>query len=311
LATFLLAASTCQVSGSFAGQQWIALGVLIAIAAAVYTLRHLTTKGRGLLIGADNRASTSETVAAAWTAAVAYMVIAVILISWTAKDSNCYLSTTLNNTDLLYLVFLGGPYSAAVLAKISVTTSLNKGTGLKSINTGKPTALDVIADDTGSTDLYDFQNTLFNVIAIIATVGLFTKVPAAGLPAVPNFLAALSGGAALAYTINKVGATLSAPAPVMDQIDPLPITPADPFTITGQNFYSGIALNATPIGDPPTITINASTAGGICKLLSSSNTNLHATLPAAFSNQRDAVVADLTIIRSDRATTTKQVTVKP
>src|SRR5437588_30227 len=72
-----------------------------------------STKGRSrasILLGADGRLSTSKTVAAAWTAVVAYVLIT-LLFSWPKDwaDALKHLSPT-------YLLLLGGPYASLVLS---------------------------------------------------------------------------------------------------------------------------------------------------------------------------------------------------
>ena len=84
----------------------------------------------------------------------------------------------------LYLIFLGGPYAAAVFAKTIVTSRVNNGTLQKT--DGTPNHLsDVVSNDAGAVDLFDLQYTLFNLIVLAAVIGAFSLHPADGLPEFP------------------------------------------------------------------------------------------------------------------------------
>src|SRR5262249_44955092 len=86
--------------------------------------RHDRPAGRSVLIGADGRVSTSKTMATLWTAALAYMLIVMGLIAafTNAQGDNTspgdILNALISPTSTLYLVLLGGPFAAAVLAKV-------------------------------------------------------------------------------------------------------------------------------------------------------------------------------------------------
>jgi hypothetical protein len=184
-----------------------------------------------VFVGQDNRISTSKTVALAWTIVELFMLLTIAYVALGQSSPGEYFSTTLKATDLIYLIFLGGPYAAAVIAKVAVTNQVNNRTLQKT--EGTPGPLDIISDDSGATDLYDFQYVVFNLIAMIIVLIFFVPAPAAGFPSVPDFLAALTGGAALTYTFNKAAgggnpATLTTVAPKVARI-------SDRVTIYGQN----------------------------------------------------------------------------
>jgi uncharacterized protein (TIGR03437 family) len=192
------------------------------------------------LVGWDSRASTSKTVAVAWTVVIAFMVATVGLIA-ISKGAD-FLAATLNKTSDLYLVLLGGPYAAAIFAKVAVKSQVDKGTLQKP--DGTPSALDVVTDDTGNTDVYDLQYTLFNLIAMVIVLSLFLPHPDSGMPDVPTFLAMLTGGAALTYTVNKVAS--GGNAAKLESVFPQSARVKSTVTLYGKNL-------AVPAADPGTI----------------------------------------------------------
>ena len=168
------------------------------------------------------------TLAVAWTLVVAWMTVT---LGFVAARSGGSLKDLMTDTPDLYLVLLGGPYSAAVFAKIAVSN------GVRTDRVQKPPATstniaDVVCDDAGSTDLYDFQYTLFNLVAILIVVCMFGAQPGKGFPGIPDFLAILTGGSALAYTVNKVAAVNG---PSLIDVQPPTARMGDSVTVIGTN----------------------------------------------------------------------------
>lgn len=161
-----------------------------------------------------------------------------------AQVADTFLKDLLNKAPDLYLVFLGGPYAAAILAKVGVTQNLQTGKLQKSDGSGVLNPADLISNDTGATDLYDFQYTIFNLIAILAVLTAFIPHPVRGLPQIPDFLAILTGGAALTYTLNKAVTTNP---PSISSVDPDQARIQDFVTIYGTNLYDPNATGATTI----------------------------------------------------------------
>jgi len=255
----------------------LGLAVLVVKLAARSGKGAGTASGRGgLFHGYDRRWSTSKTIAVVWTAVVAFMVLTEALLAVTGHGAYSgksvsfgdFMKHTLDDPTNreLYLVLLGGPYAAALFAKTVVTNRVNNGKLQKT--DGDPNQLsDVVSNDAGSVDLYDLQYTLFNFAAQIITVAAFCANEAAGLPALPNFLAFLTGGSALTYSVNK-GVTTN--QPVLTAVHPQAARIGDRVTAYGNNLTAVSAANklkaavagvdATVVDPPPAVAAGDATA---------------------------------------------------
>jgi hypothetical protein len=230
-----------------------------------------TATYRGLITGIDNRYSTSKAVAVAWTVVVAWMVVAEGFIAAFHKPPQGTFPQLLSGAPDLYFVFLGGPFAAAAFAKANVQSKVEQGL-LAKPPADTPTPSDLISDDNGNPDLYDFQYVLFNVLALLITIISFSAHPENHLPQVPDFLAILAGGSALTYTVNKA---IAADSPAIIAVNPPAARIGDVITITGFQLFA-----ATPGGPIPTVTIGAVAATGVTVPAGTTNT-LTATVPAA------------------------------
>lgn len=259
----LILASTVGPAGvgsaSYDSELWsAALVVLAALGAVNVGLLLLSHSVKGaaagrLTTGADNRFSTSKTIAAAWTLVVAWMVIAEAFIAAFPAHPPATFSGLLASASDLYFVFLGAPYAAAAFAKASTQSKIARGTLTKA--PGNPSVTDLITDDSGNVDLYDFQYVLFNILALVIVIVSFAASPGKGLPDIPAFLAILTGGSALAYTANKVTAT---DVPQITSVMPPIARIGDIITITGVKLFS-----ATADGTLPAVTIGGISATGV------------------------------------------------
>src|SRR4051812_5188404 len=105
----------------YTGARWAAVAVtalLIALAVFTVSRRKQVGFGRACLLtisGKDGRVSTSITVAALWTAIVAWILVS-LLFRWPPNWDDALAELSPN-----YLLLLGGPYAALVLAKATVT----------------------------------------------------------------------------------------------------------------------------------------------------------------------------------------------
>lgn len=194
----------------------------------------------GLFVGADGRLSTSKTIAWLWTAVVAWMTITIGLIAVRyARGAGVqqFLDDKLVIANSPYLALIA-PYSAGVLAKVTVT---GLGGRTQKSKADQASAGDLIRDDTGATDLFDFQYVLFNLVAVLIVGAVFVKQPGLGPPHVPPLLFAFAGGSAGAYLANK--ATLSN-APQITTVVPSSARVREKVTAHGSNLVPPGATDA-------------------------------------------------------------------
>jgi hypothetical protein len=264
-------------NGSYPAELGIAAGGVVAVLAVISAAARWTRNHRspvsgnqlapgGVVTGRDNRRSTSKTIALIWTAIVAWMVGVEAIIgnlgftypssSTTPTGGAVTFASLLDKAPWLYLVFLGGPYAAAAFALTATQTKVASGQLTKPA-ADAPSPFDVIEDDDGNIDLYDLQYTLFNALAAAIVIAMFWAHPGQGLPEVPQFLAVLTGGSALTYTVNKAVASDS---PRITAIDPGQARVGQRVTIHGVQLTSrtaGAPLPTVSIGGLPCTTPNS------------------------------------------------------
>jgi hypothetical protein len=240
-----------------------------------------------LLLGEDGRLSTSKTIAALWTLLVAYILLALIFV-WPSDWSSA-----LAKLWPTYVLFLGGPYAALVLAKAAVSTRVAGRTLQKAQVPGEVRLSDLVGDDSGSPDLFDSQYVLFNLIAMIFVIDAFIRATTSGFPSLPEGLVLLTGGPAAVYAANKV---TSSNAPVIFSVRPSVVRPGDSFTIFGQNLAPG-----GTVGDGTT---NAGTVevGGYSAVVTSwTDTAIAATAPTPDTPCAGALDVGLTTVAGVQA----------
>ncbi|MGN6378182.1 MAG: hypothetical protein ACTHNU_04465 [Gaiellales bacterium] len=163
----------------------------------------------GLYVGLDGRWSTSKVQSLLWTYAVAFAVIALYVgsnygIAPAHGSKDLFSSISFDDT---YLLLLGGPYAAMVLAKGITSMKTSDGTISKTTITDSRTPedglRDIIANDSGSTDIGDFQFFAFNLIALAIFYSEFLGNFTSGMPKLPTFLVGLTSTSALAYVGKK------------------------------------------------------------------------------------------------------------
>jgi hypothetical protein len=161
-----------------------------------------------LFVGDDNRISTSKTVPVVWSMIVAGALFGFVYANLFNHPQA--LSHTGGNVGQ-YAVLFGGPLGAAILAKQIVTTQVaNKKT---TRTKGKPSAKDLVSNDTGEADLGDFQYVLFNLLAMFFVISTLFHSPLSGLPHIPDVLLGLTSVSAVGYVGKKAltpSATLTA-----------------------------------------------------------------------------------------------------
>jgi hypothetical protein len=254
--------------------RWVALAFAATILASFLSIlhavdRHPTSGGAGSkgygvfrpVIGRDNRWSTSLTQIGIWTVALGGTLA--FLVGRTLFESGVELAEVLPDDRWdEYLILLGGPFAAAVLAKGIVTYKTIDGTLQKTmpVDEAVPKARQLVASDDGGGDLIDAQYLLFNLVAL----GYFLAgvLSTAALPEMPATLLGLTSGAAALYTANKAAASNP---PTITSVVPVSVTRGSTITVFGSNFLppgdatpnrkvtlslTGYTNDLAPLGDP-------------------------------------------------------------
>jgi len=202
---------------------------------------------RSLYLGKDNRASTSKAVALAWTYAVAYGLLSVIAAKVLGSEQ-AWDKLIENGLQEEYLLLLGGPYAAALIAKyvaVSSAGGANKTTDPTSSPANDPKSL--IADDEGDTDLGDFQYLLFNVIALAYFLSSFIPHLLDAFPELPSLLVGLALTSATTYAAKK--AAISAAGPQLSSVFPTTVAKGNPVELWGRNLVSDTQKPLVSVGD--------------------------------------------------------------
>jgi len=195
-------------------------------------------KRRGLLsllVGVDNRVSTSKLQLLMWTYAIAFVLLAIVL-EGRADD------VLKSGLETQYLFLLGIPVVAAAGASLITTTKVKSGETDKPPDTpnAAPNALtgirdglaDVVSDDSGRGDLGDFQYFIFNLVALAYFFVNFFGAAADILPTIPDTLVALTGASAFAY-LSKKGVVTN--EPWLTGVYPSTASKGDEVTVRGVN----------------------------------------------------------------------------
>lgn len=164
---------------------------------------NLATGFRRLLVGEDNRVSTSKVIAATWTYFLAAGLLSVIITKWLGH-SEAFDATLNAGLEGQYGVLIGGPLGAAILAKSIVVSQLAKDPGAKPSSPASPAVSQLIANDAGDTDLGDLQYVLFNAVALVFFLGTFLQTPDVGMPRIPDLILGLTSVSAVGYVGKKV-----------------------------------------------------------------------------------------------------------
>jgi IPT/TIG domain len=238
----------------------------------------------GAVMGKDGRLSTSQAIAGVWTLVVVYVLLALLIVwpdDWDAA---------LKNLQGPYLALLGGPVAAVVLSGTIVSGRIKRETLQKGKGDGIPRLSDLVSDDSGSTDLFDLQYVLFNVIAMAYVLTAFSKATLAGFPDVPTTLWLLTGGPAAVYVSNKAFGTN---APAIFSVDPARARKGEKITVYGQNFVvAGTGDRTDPAA--PTLSVQIDGAKADVDAASVTGTSVRATVPADLTTSGPAIVTVVT-----------------
>ncbi len=148
--------------------------------------------------GKDGRLATSLLQVGLWTIAVSSALVYFIFLAFYSDDAAKTFKTALGGENLPeeYLLLLGGPFAAAVVARLTVGSKVDD-QELQKVK-GNAKLLDVVADDDGQANLVDAQFLVFNLVALTWFGGALIESPTV-LPDIPDLLVGLTSTSALAY----------------------------------------------------------------------------------------------------------------
>jgi hypothetical protein len=160
-----------------------------------------------LVLGSDDRVSTSKVQLALWTLALAYALLVIVFHDFVYPPGKL---------DPRYLLLLGFPAGAAVGAKLITTRQMSSGAVSKKRDTSPRKSLsravsEIVTNDQGDLDLGDAQYFIFNLVALTAFFIAFLHNPAR-LPVLSDTLVALTSASATAYVAKKAVSPPRAPA---------------------------------------------------------------------------------------------------
>jgi hypothetical protein len=158
--------------------------------------------GKSLVVGEDNRVSTSKTTALIWTYSVAGALLSFLIARWLGHSAAFHRLTT-QGLNAQYAVLMGGPLGAAILAKGIVSSQVSSGSAAKT-RADAPTPAQLVQNDAGQADLGDLQYVLFNLIALFFFYGEVLRAPQLGMPTIPDVLVGLTGVSATGFVAKKV-----------------------------------------------------------------------------------------------------------
>lgn len=202
---------------------------------------------RQLVVGKDNRTSTSKMVALAWTYAVFFGLLSLIVARWLGNPAGYHVLT---KTGLRgeYLLFLGGPYAAAVIAKYKAQSSTDR----TAAPVGAANPKQLVTDDSGDIDLGDFQYVLFNALALAFYLGSLIPHLQQGMPKLPSLLTGLALTSAGGYTAKQLVAQAT---PTLLSLLPSDAPRGSAVEVWGDNLIVPATGTADGSAVPPTVVV--------------------------------------------------------
>ncbi|MEU9302607.1 hypothetical protein [Streptomyces sp. NPDC048269] len=188
-----------------------ALFALALLAALAGPLARRLHRHPGFITGRDGRLSTSTALALAWTVILVWLLLTTLGFGLTAGGGIGWFQGEhgpLSSLTTVYLPLLGGPYAALIAAKTVVGIRVENGTmakpAPKPTATGRRPLRELIANDSGRTDLVDLQYVGLSAVTMLYVILFFLSDVGAGLPHLPTEIWALTGAPAGAYLVNKM-----------------------------------------------------------------------------------------------------------
>ena len=213
-----------------------ALWVAVIADLAIFAFLAAIVNPIGLLLGPDNRLSTSRVNVGVWTVVIAFGIITLAAFAYgaakyhivnpcaskapksNAGDGICVNghATAVGLLDLAhtfkggltpnYLVLLGAPFVTLAGSAFIVNRQIGAGDRQKVQSTGPAQFTDALTNDDGSADLVDSQYLVFTGVLLFYFLTSFLPRPSR-LPDLPWGLVGLTGVSAGTYLLNKSVAT--------------------------------------------------------------------------------------------------------
>lgn len=262
----------------------IAAGAVLGLLAIVEAIARVGVHKSFLatvILGQDNRTSTSKTFIFMWTLLVGWALASLLIAGEIINTHNCVMAKNAvkacmahkDQVGLLqigwnsflvaglagsYLVLLGVPAAAGVAAKAITQSKADAGTLVKTTASGKQTAASrtaqIFSADDQTTDIGDFQYVIFNLITAVYFVAEFVKPSAQGLPAIPNTLLGLTSVSAALYVGKKAAARSQ---PKITGVFPSILRAGETATIIGNSLTDDPTQPRPPEGiSKPQVTID-------------------------------------------------------
>ncbi|MFI7358726.1 hypothetical protein ACIBTP_32945 [Streptomyces avidinii] len=227
-----------------------ALCALALLAALAGPLCLRLRRHPGFVTGRDGRLSTSTALALAWTVILLWLLLAILGHGLTAGGGVAYFRGTdgpLSTLTTVYLPLLGGPYVALIAAKAVVGLRVEHGTlakpAARPTDSGRRPLRELIANDSGRTDLVDLQYVALSAVTMLYVVLFFLADVGGGLPHLPAEMWALTGAPAGAYLVNKLAVRAN---PVITHVS----------LQDGRLTVDGGGFAPDPAGSPPLLTVD-------------------------------------------------------
>ncbi|MEV6574194.1 hypothetical protein [Streptomyces sp. NPDC051577] len=188
-----------------------ALFALLLLTALTCPVALRLRRNPGFVTGRDGRLSTSTTLALAWTVILLWLLLTILAYGLTVGGGVDWFQGEhgpLSSLTTVYLPLLGGPYVALIAAKTIVGVRVENGSlakpAPKPTPGGRRPLRDLIANDSGRTDLMDLQYVALSAVTMLYVVLFFLSDVGGGLPRLPTEIWALTGAPAGAYLVNKM-----------------------------------------------------------------------------------------------------------
>jgi hypothetical protein len=249
-----------ETFGLAAGAVVVLLGLVEAVARVGANKSFIAT----VILGEDNRTSTSKTFIFMWTLLVGWALISLVIVGEIMATHSCvtmkmaikvcgvrkdqvgllqigwrnFIASGLSGS---YLVLLGIPAAAGISAKAITQSKADSGKLAKTTASGKQTAATRVAQvfsaDDQTTDIGDLQYVIFNLITAVYFVAEFVKPNVLGLPPIPDTLLGLTSVSAALY-VGKKAASRS--QPTITGVFPSTLRAGQPATIIGNGLTTDL-----------------------------------------------------------------------